>query len=79
MLPERPSAIATRLGFSRARVSQLLDLNLLAPDIVGRLLGWTTEAGRDPITERDLRAVLRHRGWSDQREVFDHLVTAPAR
>ena len=30
----------------------------------------------DAITERDLRAVVRHRGWAEQRGVFHRLVNA---
>ncbi len=69
---EVPSAaeLARRLGFTRARVSQLLDLTLLAPDIQELVLFAVNVAGRDAITERDLRAVARHREWAKQREVF---------
>ena len=65
--------LAQRLGFSRARVSQLLDLTLLAPAIQAELLALTTETGRDPISERELRSVLRHRCWVDQQQAFDQL------
>ncbi len=69
---EVPSAaeLAHRLGFTRARVSQLLDLTLLAPDIQEQVLFAVNVAGCDAITERDLRAVARHREWAKQREVF---------
>lgn len=62
--------LARRLGFTRARVSQLLDLTLLAPDIQEQVLYAANVAGRDAITERDLRVVARHLEWARQREVF---------
>lgn len=71
---ETVTAIAGRLGFTTARVSQLLDLVLLEPSIQERLLLWTTESGHDRITERALRDVVRHRDWSSQRTAFDTLV-----
>ena len=71
---ERPSVMAGRFGFSRARVSQLLDLVLLAPDLQAQILTMENEAGRDSITERDLRAVVRHRAWVEQRRAFDRLL-----
>ena len=69
---EVPSAaeLARRLGFTRARISQLLDLTLLAPDIQEWLLFATNDRGRDIITERDLRAVAQLRLWEDQRTEF---------
>jgi hypothetical protein len=51
-----------RLGHvTRARVTQIMNLLLLAPDIQEEILFFlppTTDGG-DPITERDLRQVLR--------------------
>ena len=67
------AVLADRLGFTRARVSQLLDLTLLAPDIQERVLFGVNERGHDSVTERDLRAVVRHRAWTDQRTAFDAL------
>ena len=39
---------------------------------------WYT-MGRDAITERNLRAVVRHQVWAEQRDVFDRLVSAATR
>lgn len=71
---ETPAEVASRLGFSRARISQLMDLALLAPDIQARILGMENAGGRDAVTERELRAVLRHRAWREQQSAFRALV-----
>ena len=70
---EAPSAVADRLGFSRARVSQLMDLTLLAPDIQAWLLAAENDGGPDSITERDMRRVVRHWAWAGQRVEFERL------
>ena len=56
--------VARRLHWTRARVSQVMDLLLLAPDIQEALL--FLEAGTH-VTERALRAVVRHEDWQGQR------------
>lgn len=58
---------ARTLGFTRARVTQLVDLTLLAPDIQEALLFAEVAPGRDPTTERGLRAVLAAGSWRAQR------------
>ena len=55
------------LGFTRARVTQLLDLTLLAPDIQEEILVAEVEPGRDAVTERALRGVVRRPEWAEQR------------
>jgi hypothetical protein len=67
-------SIAYALGFTRARISQLTSLTLLAPDIQEQLLFWTTEAGDDPVCEHALREVVRFPDWPSQRAVFAHLL-----
>ncbi len=59
---------AERLGLTRARVTQICDLALLAPDIQAAVL-----LGHVEPRDRHLREVGRHPLWSDQRRVFDHL------
>ena len=56
---------ARRLGVSRARVTQICDLALLAPDIQLAVL-----TGRCEPRDRHLREVGRHPLWADQRRVF---------
>jgi hypothetical protein len=56
------------VGISRARLSQLLDLLLLAPDIQEELLFLPrTVEGHDPITLRTMRYVCASPIWSEQR------------
>jgi hypothetical protein len=61
-----------RLGHvSRARVSQIMSLLQLAPDLQEQLLFLAaTEQGRDIITEPLLRKVARHYCWDQQRGLF---------
>lgn len=58
---------ARRLGLTRARLSQILDLTNLAPDLQERILDLEAVAGREPLRERALRGVLRSTAWSEQR------------
>lgn len=58
---------ARRLGVTRARVTQFLDLLQLAPDVQERVLFLEAVDGIEPLTERALRAVTRARSWEDQR------------
>lgn len=62
--------VARRLHWTRARVSQVMDLLLLAPDIQEAVL--FLEAGAQ-VTERALRAVVRHEDWREQRVVWASL------
>lgn len=65
--------LARQLGFTRARVTQLLDLTLLAPDIQERVVELEAIDGVEPLSERDLRVVLRHEAWASQREALRSL------
>jgi len=60
---------------SRARVSQILKLLLLAPSIQEHIL-WLPPrtAGEESITERDLRQVVHEPHWDRQRLLFEKLV-----
>jgi hypothetical protein len=69
-----------RLGHvTRARVTQIMDLLLLAPDIQEELLHLSpTSRGHDPITLRELRYVMQTLVWSEQRARWNELaVTLP--
>ena len=59
---------AERLGITNARMTQLADLTLLAPDIQTAVL-----LGRCEPRDRHLRAVGRHALWTDQRRAFASL------
>lgn len=59
--------VAQRLGLTRARVTQLLDLTLLAPEIQEEILFMEAVDGLEPVTERGLREVIDARDWAEQR------------
>ena len=59
--------VALRHGLTRARLTQLMNLLLLAPDIQEEVLALEFPAGREPITERTLRRVFESLVWEDQR------------
>ena len=68
------SVLADLGHVSRARVTQITHLTLLAPDIQEAILFLPpVTAGRDPITERDLRPIAAEPVWSRQRELWSHL------
>jgi hypothetical protein len=60
---------------SRARISQILKLLLLAPSIQEHIL-WLQPrmAGKESITERDLRHIVREPRWDRQRLLFENFV-----
>jgi hypothetical protein len=61
------AAVARKLGLTRARVTQLLDLLLLAPDLQAAVLALEAVDGAEPIAERMLRAVAHAGTWPEQR------------
>lgn len=68
--------LARQIGFTRARVTQLLDLTLLAPDIAERVLFLEAVDGAEPLTERALRVVVRHESWAEQRAAWARVTAA---
>jgi hypothetical protein len=68
-------ATLARLGqVTRARMSQIMDLVYLAPDIQEEILFLPrTVKGRDPITEHDLRPIAAIVDWHAQREAWHRL------
>lgn len=58
-----------RLGhITRARMTQIMNLLHLAPDIQeGILFLPAVEMGKDPVTERELRKAVVHADWRKQR------------
>lgn len=58
---------ARRLGLTRARLSQILDLTNLAPDLQEEILFLETLDGHEPLRERALRGALRFTAWAEQR------------
>ena len=65
-------AALARLGLvTRARISQIMDLLNLAPDIQEEILFLPqTLNGHDPITERHLRPIAAEFDWERQREMW---------
>ena len=60
---------------SRARMSQIMNLLSLAPDIQEAILFLEpVERGKDPITERDLRLIVAIADWKKQRRMWRGLV-----
>lgn len=74
----RDYAELARVGrVTRARLSQLMNLTLLAPDIIDDLLHLPpTTKGRDPIAEHDLRAVAAEVDWGVQRRMWQKILEA---
>jgi len=63
LVPDR-ATVARRLGLIWARVTQLLDLLLLAQDLQARVLKAVD--GAAPLAERTLRAVTHAGTWAEQ-------------
>jgi len=61
------------LGLTRARVTQILNLLLLAPDIQAEILGLQTTAGREPVVEGNLRPLTATAAWSRQRAAWTRI------
>ena len=60
--------IARLTGLSRARVTQIVNLMLLAPERQEAILDVSRVVkGSDPITERQLREIVSEVDWSEQR------------
>ena len=63
------AAAARQLGITEARVSQIVQLTLLAPDIQERIL-----AGELPVSTRALRPIAKTPDWAEQRrELVAHI------
>ena len=78
------AALADLGHVSRARVTQIMNLLLLAPDLQEALLFLPrTERGRDPIHLRQLQPLTRIADWGEQRKRWQALLSnwepAPSR
>ncbi|MEQ9616627.1 MAG: hypothetical protein RLN60_01190 [Phycisphaerales bacterium] len=71
-------ADVARLGHvTRSRVTQIMNLINLAPDIQEEILFLPrTVAGRDAVTERDVRPIVAEFDWNKQRKAWRELVQA---
>jgi hypothetical protein len=70
------AAVARNLGQTRARITQLLDLLLLAPDLQVRVLALESVDGLEPTSERSIRAIAARSDWSLQRKLLESLLAA---
>jgi hypothetical protein len=63
--------LARLAGVTRARMTQIMNLLLLAPDIQEAILDLPrTLAGRDAVTERLLRQIVVQPEWARQRALW---------
>jgi hypothetical protein len=62
--------LARRGGVTRARMTQILNLLHLAPDIQEQLLFLTLP---ERINERNLRPIVRRIDWDEQRRMFQQI------
>lgn len=67
------ASMARDLGFSRARITQLMDLLLLAPDIQEEVLFLMIIPGAPQLSERAVRELTRRLLWSEQRQGWAQL------
>ena len=70
--------VARQMGVSRARVTQIVALRYLAPDIQAFLLNAAPQRLRG-IGEHTLRPVTRELDWQRQRQVFQRLLSERGR
>jgi hypothetical protein len=70
-----------RLGrVSRARLTQIMNLLQLAPDIQEEILFLPcVERGREPVSERDLRLIAAEVDWEGQRGMWGKVIASTQR
>jgi hypothetical protein len=67
----RDYADLARLGYvTRARITQIMNLLMLAPDIQGEIMGLVGAARETILAERHLRAVVNFVLWDRQRSAW---------
>ena len=68
--------IARLTGISRARISQIISLTFLAPEIQQEILFMTQKKPFPKhVKERNLRKILRTPIWEKQKEIWNHPIT----
>ena len=64
--------IARLTGVTRARVTQIMNLTLLAPEIQEEILFLPhIQKGRDPIAERNVRKIVAETHWPKQKSLWE--------
>jgi hypothetical protein len=72
--------LARQAGLTRARVTQIMNLLLLAPDLQEQVLMMKPDArGRDPVSERQLRHVVAAPLWEEQRRRWASILRGETR
>lgn len=67
--------VALVAGLTKARISQIADLSLLAPVVQERVLvELKPEKGRELYGERDLRLIVREPDWDRQLVLFERML-----
>ena len=65
---------ARAIGVTRARMTQIMNLLLLAPDIQETIVDLPLVTnGRDPVSERQLRRIVAEADWNQQTELWKTL------
>lgn len=67
---ESVGELARRLEVSQPRITQLVNLTYLAPAIQAEVAALEAIDGKEPMSERPLREVLRAVGWAGQWRVW---------
>ena len=71
------SELARLVCITQPRMTQIMNLNHLAPDIQEQVLHLPpVQSGRDPIHERSLRTVCAALQWSYQRSLWQRICDA---
>lgn len=69
--------LARLTGFTRARITQMMDLTLLAPDIQEQILTWPRVKGeRSAPSEKRVRKIAGIVAWGEQEQAWNHLRVA---
>lgn len=68
------SDVAQRLGYTKARISLMMNLTLIAPSIQEEVLSLESIDGLEPMGEHAIRAVSEERDWAAQRARWDSMV-----
>ena len=65
---------ARSIGVTRARMTQIMNLLLLAPEIQEAILNLPLVTnGRDPVSERQLRPIAAESDWVRQLELWNEV------
>jgi len=65
--------LARAVGLTRARITQIMDLTLLASDIQEAVLEMEAVDGLEPMSVRTLQAIARAETWTEQRAAWRRL------